>query len=334
VCDGGEEDLKQGLDGKEAACEVLCVVGNRPDIQEAVMQAGAQVLITGGSHPGENLLLAAEKSGVCVLASLQSTYTLLHLLYSQMPARAVNGTDGMAEDWMQAPYHLYSNDIAADWQRLYRWIPAIASQYPVVNDDLEICGALDIAKAFAANPSQKISGLLTAPSDNLQVGPVEPMRVIAEKMILTGKSFAAVTEAGKMSGLITANDLLRYYLFSGRSGSRYKYESFLEETAEASSRDQKVFAIHFPKDELDNFSEFSISIMLAAVKMHAESILKQPCRLDNGTFFAINSNVAKDNLVLTSIVSRCGENYCAFEVEVHDETKSYTKAILIFRAPE
>lgn len=330
VGDSDEDNLKRSISEKDEPGSILCIVGNRPDIEETVIQAGAHLLITGGSRPEENLIITAEKNGVCILASLQSTHTLMHLFYNQLPMKTVTGTDGMAQDWMQVPQHLYINDIAADWQRLYRWIPAIASQYPVVNDDLEICGALDIAKAFAANPSQKISGVLTAPFDYLQIGPCEPMQDIAEKMILTGKNFAAVTQAGKMNGLITANDILRYYLFSGRSGSRYKYESFLEETADGSSKEQKVFTIHYPKDELDNFSEFSVSIMLAAAKQHAEAIFKKPCRLDNGTFFSINPSMTKDDLLLSSIVSRFGDNYCAFEVEMHDETKSYTKSILMF----
>ena len=330
VADGDEESVRDGACGEYEADSVLFIVGNRPEIQKLVMQSGANLLITGGGRPDENLIIYAEKNGNCILSSLQSTYSLLRLLNSHIVGGGITKTDSRVSSWMQAPYLLYYNDITADWHRLYQSVSSIVSEYPVVNDELELCGTLDIAKAFAANPSQKVSGVLNASGDYLQVDQGTTMQEAAEKMVLSGKNLVAVTQDGKMCGLITASDILRYYLYSGRSRTQYQYESFLEEAAAHASKGHKTFYIRFPGDELDNYSEFSLSIMLAAAKKHADDFLKKPCKLDNGTFFVSEHTVSKDGLMLSSVISRCGDSYCVLEVEMHDETKSCAKSILMF----
>lgn len=233
---------------------------------------------------------------------------------------------------MKMPKYLYSNDVVADWHKLCEDI-AIQT-YPVVDENLMLCGALDVPKAFAANPSQRISGILRPENQCMHFDCETPMARVAEEMLLSGNSIAAVTDGDKVSGVLDSSDIMRYFMFSGRNGSAPMFESFLEATDVSDTEDEKYYNIRIPNRGVADPSEFTLPVVLTAAMRHAGEILGEGCVIESGTFFASKTIDAHESLMLSSKLTRRGEQGCTLEEEIFDDSCSYTKAILMFTAKQ
>lgn len=328
ICDSDEDELLRLLDGCSPK-NALCIAGKRPDLQLIVLNAGANLLITGGSRPTDYQLMQAEKKGVCIFTSIQSTYTLIRLFDNQFSNRERfdGGTD--VYEWMQTPDYLYRNDIVADWHKFYQQNLAGINQYPLVDDDLNICGGLDISRAFAATPSQRLSTLASGETGFLTVGKNDSLHDVAKKMIISGGSLAAVANGSRMEGVITANDLLRYYMYSDSRGHGFQAEPFLNYLPDLSSDKRFVYRLKVPETESDNLPNLEMSIMLAAAGQHVEHAGCTDYRIDSGTFYAPEQIVLSEGLMLATSISSSGGSSYIVEAEIHDEAHSYAKAILM-----
>lgn len=74
--------------------------------------------------------------------------------------------------------------------------------------------------------------------------------------------------------------------------------------------------------------------MLTAAMRHAGEILGEGCVIESGTFFASKTIDAHESLMLSSKLTRRGEQGCTLEEEIFDDSCSYTKAILMFTAKQ
>lgn len=331
ICDGGEMQLRRALskDPKENV-NVLCMVGDRPDMQALIVELGANLMLTGGASAAPLTLIHAERAGLSVISALQDSRTIMMLL-EKLKSTAIESTDE-AQAWMKMPQYLYSNDVVADWHKLCEDISL--QTYPVVDENLRLCGALDVPRAFAANPSQRISGILRPDGQCMHFDCETPMTKIAEEMLLSGNSIAAVTDGDKVSGVLDSNDVLRYFMFSGRDGGVPLFESFLEASDVSDTDEEKYYNIRIPNRGEADPSEFTLPVVLTAALRHASELLGAGCVIESGTFFASKTIGVHESLMLSSKLTRRGEQGCTLEEEIFDDSCSYTKAILMFTAKQ
>lgn len=329
ICDSDEAGLVRQLE-KCSPSNTLCIAGNRPDLQLIAVDFGANLLITGGSRATDYELVQAEKKGACILYSIQSTYTLIRLFDNQFSDRRRSGTEADVGEWMQTPDFLYQNDIVADWHKFYKQNLSGVNQYPIVDDDLNICGGLDISRAFAATFSQRLSDLI-ADGGVLTVGRNESLHEATKKMILSGGSLAAVTgDDGRMDGVLSANDLLRYHIYADSCGHGFQAEPFLTYLPVASSKTRFVYGLRVPESELGNLPNLEMSLLLAAAGRHVEAAGCPAYKIDSGTFFAPERMELSDGLMLTTALTVSGSSSYIVDAEIHDDAHSYAKAILMF----
>lgn len=160
------------------------------------------------------------------------------------------------------------------------------------------------------------------------------MARVAEEMLLSGNSIAAVTDGDKVSGVLGSSDIMRYFMFSGRNGSAPMFESFLEATDVSDTEDEKYYNIRIPNRGVADPSEFTLPVVLTAAMRHAGEILGEGCVIESGTFFASKTIDAHESLMLSSKLTRRGDQGCTLEEEIFDDSCSYTKAILMFTAKQ
>lgn len=331
ICDGSEQQLQNALLGNDNS-DVLCIVGNRPEMQAIAVERGANLLLTGGASAEPLTLIRAERGGLGVMSALQDSYTVMRLI--EKARCAVAGDTDEAQDWMKTPNYLYTNDVVADWHKLCESIAPAIPSYPVVDENLKLCGMLDVPKAFAANPSQRIYGIMRRDKDIMHFDAQTPMYRIAEEMMLAGSNLAAVTDGDKMSGVIDASDLLRYFMFSGRKGEAPMFESFLESADITDDVNERYYKIRLPKSGREDASEFTLPVVLTAALRHASELLGAGCVIESGTFFASKTIEWNESLMLSSKLTRRGEQGCTLEEEIFDDSYSYTKAVLMFTAKQ
>lgn len=327
ICDGSEQQIRNALSGGDNS-DVLCIVGNRSEVHALAVENGANLLLTGGAGAEPLILIRAERSGLGIMSAIQDSYTVMQLMEKARCAAA--GEPDEAQDWMKTPNYLFTNDVVADWHKLCESVAPGIPSYPIVDENLKLCGTLDVPKAFAANPSQRIYGIMRHDKDVMHFDAQTPMRRIAEEMVLAGSNLAAVTDGDKMSGIIDASDLLRYFMFSGRNGEAPMFESFLESADVTDDINERYYKIRLPKSGREDASEFTLPVVLTAAMRHASELFDGECVIESGTFFASKTIEWNESLMLSSKLTRRGEHGCTLEEEIFDDGYSYTKAVLMF----
>lgn len=328
ICDSDEAQLVSRLEYNDPS-RTLCIVGNRPDFQTLIMQYNAHMLITGGSRPSDYHIVKAEKNGVCILTTIQNTYTIMKLFDSQFSSARLASEDAPVSDWMQAPNYLYRNDYVADWQRYYDEQFSGMKGFPVVDEELHLCGGIDIPRTFAAGHTQKLSTLVSKDAKILTLDAQSSVREAARKMMLSGSPFAAVVRDGKMEGVFYTSDLIRYFMYSG-SESVSDYASFLVPAPEYSNEDRRVYELHIPEAELANMDILATALMLVAADKHLAQQGYLDYSLSSSSFFYPERITQLGGLMLCTTLTSNGKAGFSVETEVYTENATYAKAMLIF----
>lgn len=221
VGDGSLEQLleeRRNTDGS-----VLCVIGQRPELYADLLQSRISLLITGGGSVGDAAVAQARQTGMYVLSSRQDSAAVLRWLLSKQSVRdgepAIDALDG----WMRKPAYLYYNDLVSDWYRVYESCVSPVSQYAVVDDEQKICGSVDMKDILAAPPFESIDRLYdkSRKQECCVVSQDLSVPEVAEQMIRRDAGVAFAVKDDTLTGILTANDVLRYYVYGAyRRGGR------------------------------------------------------------------------------------------------------------------
>ena len=327
ICDGSVQAFRRQLAGSPPE-SCLCLCGDRPELQTAVLENGCHLLLTGGAQASWALINAAERMGKMVFSSVQSAYSLIRLFDKEFVDRTDYSDSGKVSSWMQTPDYLYCNDIVADWQQVYME-SSISKQYPLVDDNLELYGGLDLWRAATAVPSQKLRTVAADKQNIPTVSLTENLKNVAKRFVINGESLAAVMDGKRMVGIITANDLLRYYMYTQPNSYESAAESFLDKDLTVSGGESAVYRVRIPESEMQNISHIEMDLILSAAGSH---LLQAGCdqyKLESGTFFAAKRIQSSEGLILTSKLQQTGKNSYVIEAEINDDSTTYAKAILL-----
>lgn len=331
IGDGSMTQFRQSI--RQAGDVVLCLVGDRADFQREAIASGALLLITSGTPLSQSLELAAIQNRSCVLGAQQDSYTVLHLLHAlQGPEPADTRLDSV-RNWMRTPQYLYYNDIVSDWHRVYSDIFSLNARYAIVDDDLKICGSLDAANVLSAAPTEKLYNLYDWQKMCCVINNDTPMDVLAEKLIAKNTELAFVEQAGGLCGLITANDVLRYYRY-GRS-RRGQHASLLELANRNPSHSRYVYLAHLHRckeQPAEAPAGQLFPLLLEAAAQHAGALLGGQCLLDSGTFYTPAPLLEPGEIMISSEVMKQSQESCSLEIEMYDDSACYVRCTLGFSA--
>ena len=330
ICDGSVQSLcRQLADQDPEGC--LCLCGDRTEMQTAILEQGANLLLTSGARASWIQTNEAERRKLLILASSQSAYSLVRLFDAEFADRSDYSGSGRVAAWMQTPDYLYYNDILADWQRLYNE-SSFVKQYPVVDDELGLFGSLDLWQAGGAIPSQKIRSVMADRPNLVTVSGQDSLTEVAKRFITENESLAAVMDGETVQGIITSNDLLRYYMYTEPNSYEYAADSFLSRDPNVSGRDTVVYHVRIPNTELKNIGHIEMDLLLSAAGGLLRETGCEHYKLESGTFFAPKHIVSSEGLILTCHIQRSGRENYVVEAEINDDNASYAKAVLIASA--
>ena len=327
ICDGSADAMKAQTAGAKPD-ECLCLCGDREDMQTEILSSGCNLLLTSGAQAGGRQIGMAERDGLIIFSSAQSAYSLTHLISVERADRGEGGAAASVEGWMQTPDYLYYNDIIADWQRFFTKSNLI-KQYPIVNDELELYGGLDLWHAASAVPSQKLSSVMADSSKLPKVSVNDDLRDVAKRFIVNGETLAAVMDGEHLAGVLSTSDLLRYYMYTEPHSYEYAAESFLSKDNSVSNKETAVYRIRIPDSEMDNIGHIETDLVLSAAESHLRQAGSARHKLENGTFFSAKKISSTEGLMLVTRLQHPNPSSYVVEAEIYDEKSSYAKAILM-----
>lgn len=155
------------------------------------------------------------------------------------------------------------------------------------------------------------------------------MDELADRMITEGSSAAYITRGKVLSGMITTNDMLRYYQYclsaAGNSGKSSPALELLNRDRQDKLRN--VYLAKLPGvGETD--AEQLFSLLLSAGRRHAEELLGTSRGLQSGTFYVLDE-CSPTELMLSSEVIKRTEKISVLEVEAFDDSAMYARCIFV-----
>ncbi len=325
VCDSDVSSLQRRMENYNSS-SVLCICGQRPEMHRAILGLGANLLITDFQKLDAVDRITAERMGLFILSSATDTYTLLRVFERQLGRHGVPTGEDSVRSWMQAPDLLYDDDIVADWLRLYSKL-SVTQQLPVVDSKLNLIGGVDVLHAAAADPSMKLSRLVSGDEMYLRLNAEDSIEDAAQEMVLKGASLGVVQDGGKMIGTLSGADLLRYYMYTASQENPLNITPFLRQDEELSTENRFVYALLFPDEALENVRHVEVYAILTAISELMKSLGCTNYIFTNCTFYSEHKIVFSEGLILTCLNAASDGNYFIIEAEINDDRQSYIKGI-------
>lgn len=327
ICDGSREKLVKDIEKTEAE-SCICLCGDRADLQEVVLECGANLLLTGGAKASWALMTHADKKGALILASERDSLSVIQLLQAVLTNQNEVLEGSKVEDWMQTPDYLYYNDIIADWQQQY-FESGFIKQYPIVDDNLEIYGGIDLWKAASSVPSQKLRSALAEKTAFSCVSCSESPDQVARAFVAEKQALAAVVDGKKLLGIVTATDLLRYYMYCKGNSIFHPVDSFLVKDTDVSNARKLVFRIRVPENEIRKNAQMETELMLSAAYHHLRELGYSFSSIISAAYTGYERVCCTDELMLNSECRRIEGNTIYLDMEINDDRKTFTRAFFV-----
>jgi len=327
VADGNAAHLLDTI--RRCSGTVLCLMGDRPELHGVAVEAGVDILLTGGAEMLEGLLETAERLGLSVFASEQDSVTLIGMLNRRMPEGLPKREMTTVRDWMQLPRYLYHDDMVTEWHRLYSDIYYDSSSVAVVDDSLKICGSVDTMTAMAVPQGIRMSEIMDEPEAEGVVDEELGMDELADRLIKSRRQFAAVTSRDGMSGFISLGDVVRYYQYNQtyRQFERYD-DSVLQLNSDEPGAESRFYTAQIKASRGDTNRSTYVNLICSAAAWHAYDLLGRAVNFDNGTFYAPSPLTEPGEYTISSEVMKRTEQSLVLELEMFDNMRSYLKSTL------
>ena len=327
IADGSEAQFRSVI--KRRGENVLCIIGDRPELQEAAVQMGADILLTGGAEIKKCLLEKAKKAGLCVFTSEQDSFSLLGILNRKaqriLPAREM----AAVRDWMQMPKYLYHDDPVRAWFINYSYYLRNGTTVAIVNDKLEVCGEVKAIEAINAHPWLSMEDIMEPLEEGSCVDEETDMEKLAETMVKNGRLFTAVTSNNGLSGFISLIDVVRYYQHSRSvKGFDKPVKNDLRISSDEPENRKRFYTLEIKSlPEETNRSDY-ISALYSAAAWHAFDILGKAVSFENGNFYSLAPLTEAGEYIISSEMIKTNENGGVIEMEMFDDYTSYMKCML------
>jgi len=324
VGDTNVEDLRRQLEaGNDGA---VCILGDRPEMQRTAVAGGANLLLTGGAQPCEDILFQAEREHLVILRTEHSTFHVLNRLNSAADNHFPFPVQVRVQEWMQPPQFLYLDDLVADGRKIFQDYGL--KEIPVVDEDMHICGILSAAKALGTEVSQRVRRVYENGGTYQAVQDTDYISVAAAQFVFRGGNQVFVLKEDRLEGMLTANDLLKVFQYYGASAGQQNQEYLLQLVTSQEQNSRHIYSVRLPFSKTQDhtiYGNHSMSLLLSAANHYCQE-LGIHGSVQNLTFYSgVPGAVVGDLNLSVELVSQSVGHY-ALECEVYSDVCSYAKA--------
>lgn len=317
---GSTEQLISAIGDMREGC--VCICGDREDIMRCAIGAGTNIILTDGTLPSSELISFARSNGRFVLSTEMAGHALCAAIFRSDRLYTEEDAKDVVGNWMSPPVYLYQNDYISDWYRMYQRGDINCYLQPVVNDDLIICGYLPIDKALSSQISWNVQQIYEKKPYPCVVSETDSMQKAMEKLLVSKNNCACVEEEGKLIGLLTPNDFMRFFLYNRNiQGKLFKYSNLLDKIDASEDGRHMTFMLHLPEtlQEEDKSSFIILPCMLSAAKTHFAHCFGEKSVFENGVFYSEEEKRFGYEVLIDCDIKKKNKTNCIIEVEMYDD---------------
>lgn len=314
--------------------ETLCIVGNRHDAQILALQHGAQLLITGGLEPEEDVILLARQKHLTIIQSPYDTFAVTTMINRALYDRLIEKELVLVEDIMVKEVHYLTTEATVeDWHELSQ--KTSHSRFPVVDGEMIVVGmitAVDVAGA-----EMKTSVVEVMNPKPFVVGRDDSVTHISRIMVWEGWEIAAVVDQGKLIGIISLQDVIEAYQQVQKQPQFGETVDNLILSGFRYVEDPETLTIEgeITQFMVNEFGSASCGVLVTVMNMAGYIALRKQYRLDaiteNFTLYQLQPIPVGTEVRITAKLLLVAKKHCNIEIDVYAGNSLLAKALMTAR---
>ncbi|WP_066292473.1 CBS domain-containing protein [Bacillus sp. FJAT-29937] len=187
----------------------LLIVGNRTQIHESALKAGAAVLITGGFDTEESVKKLADKLQLPIISSSYDTFTVATMINRAIYDQLIKKEIVLVEDILtplEKTVYVKPTDKVSDWLQINK--ETNHGRFPVVDKNSKVIGMVTSKDIMGHDPDTQIDKLMT--KNPMTVGKQTSVASSSHMMVWEGiEVLPVVDDSNRLEGIITRQDVLK-----------------------------------------------------------------------------------------------------------------------------
>ncbi|MCR2821891.1 CBS domain-containing protein [Lederbergia panacisoli] len=313
----------------------LLIVGNRTEVHEHALRAGAAVLITGGFDTSDAVKKLADELELPILSTSYDTFTVATMINRAIYDQLIKKEIILVEDILTTPDKAASmtvKDTVEDWYNKKK--ETNHSRFPVIDSNQKVLGIVTGKDVIGQDELLSIDRVMT--KNPLTVGMKTSVASVAHMMIWEGiEVLPVVNEQQRFEGIISRQDVLKALQMIQRQphvgetidDTVSKQLSAWENTGDTS------FLFEVTPQMTNQLGTISYGVFTSIVVEAANRIFRQQKKgelaVENMTVYFLKPAQMESVLVVQPKILEAGRKFGKVDVEVLNGTELIGKALLM-----
>jgi len=312
----------------------LVILGNREDAQEAALNSGAAVMITGGFDTLSHIKSLADRLSLPLISTSYDTFTVATLINKAINESMTRKKILYVSDVMtQNPIFMTINQTVRDWKELY----AITghTRYPVVDSKKLIVGMVTSRDVATASDDDKINNIMT--HNPVFVSSNETLSYAAHLMIWWNVEILPVTEGKELIGLISREDVIKSLQFMSRQPqiSEAIQDTIFKDFEMEKIDNGVIFKGAIPSNMVNQYGTVSSSALMMLMCESGIFAITQNKRydavVDNLSIYFIKPVQPEQSIEVVAKTIEVSNNFGKLDIQIFHEKNEIAKALMSLR---
>ncbi len=187
----------------------LLIVGNRTQVHEFALKAGAAVLITGGFDTDDSVKKLADELQLPIISSSYDTFTVATMINRAIYDQLIKKEIVLVEDILtpvEETICVKTTDKVYDWLKYNR--ETQHSRFPVIDKNSKVVGMVTSKDIMGHDPTTPIDKIMT--KNPMTVGRKTSVASSSHMMVWEGiEVLPVVDDSNRIEGIISRQDVLK-----------------------------------------------------------------------------------------------------------------------------
>lgn len=313
----------------------LLIVGNRYQVHEMALEAGAAVLITGGFDTSDKVKALADDLELPIISTSYDTFTVATMINRAIYDQLIKKEIVMVDDILiplQDTYYMTTANTVEKWHELNK--KTGHSRYPVVDENLRVQGMVTSKDVLSVNRQVLIEKVMT--KNPITVSERTSIASVAHIMVWEGiELLPVIDQQRKLIGVISRQDVLKALQMNQRQphiGDTID-DIISNRFQDRSTSSEDVFHCEITPQMTNQLGTLSYGVMTTIITEAGRRVLRQHKRgdlvVENITLYFIKPVQIDTVIEVRPRILEIGRKHGKIDVELFHEGEIVGKALMM-----
>lgn len=318
----------------------LLIVGNRTEVHEHALRAGAAVLITGGFDTSDHVKRLADEMELPILSTSYDTFTVATMINRAIYDQLIKKEIILVEDILTSAENsawMTQTETVSDWYKKKK--ATDHSRFPVLDGNQKVIGIVTAKDVIGQNENFTIEKVMT--KNPLTVGRKTSVASVAHMMIWEGiEVLPVVNEQQKFEGLISRQDVLKALQMIQRQPQVGETidDTITKQLSVVQQQGNQTFTFEVSPQMTNQLGTISYGVFTTMMTEAVTQLFRQQKKgelaIENMTIYFLKPAQMDSKLTIQPRILEAGRKFGKVDVEVYNGNVLIGKAMMMCRLIE